>query len=148
MNLGTGPVPVDYDLSSSPAGGNETFGLLFTSYTRLSCVRGNPGGTMQAAFSILEHTHEQFLGSRFRARELREELEQLLARADEVVLDFTGMKSITQSFVDELVGVLVLQHGPDVVQRLVFRSCSEDIKEILSFVVSSRSEDFLRKNKH
>lgn len=103
---------------------------------------------MQAAFSILEHTKEQFLGSRFRARELREELERLLVRADEIVLDFTGMKSATQSFVDELVGVLVLKHGPDITQRLVFKGCSEDIKEILSFVVASRSEDFLRKNQH
>lgn len=103
---------------------------------------------MQAAFSILEHTQSQFLGSRFRARELREELEQLLARADEVVLDFTGMKSATQSFVDELVGVLILKHSPDVAQRLVFKGCSEDIKEILSFVVASRSEDYLRKNQH
>ena len=103
---------------------------------------------MQAAFSILEHTHEKFLGSRFRARELREEVERLLARADEVMLDFTGMKSLTQSFVDELVGVLVLEHGPDVVRRLVFKGCSEDIKEILNFVVSTRSEDYLRKNRH
>lgn len=103
---------------------------------------------MQAAFSILEHTNAQFLGGRFRARELREELEQLLARADEVVLDFTGMKSATQSFVDELVGVLILKHSPDVAQRLVFKGCSEDIKEILNFVVASRSEDYLRKNQH
>ncbi len=103
---------------------------------------------MQAAFSIFEHTQTQFLGSRFRARELREEVEQLLAQVDEVVLDFTGMKSATQSFIDELVGVLVLQHGPDVIQRLVFKGCAEDIKEILSFVVSGRSEDFLAKSRH
>lgn len=103
---------------------------------------------MQAAFSILERTQAQFLGSRFRARELREEVEQLLVQADEVVFDFTGMKSATQSFIDELVGVLVLQHGPEVVQRLVFKGCAEDIKEILSFVVSSRTDDFLAKNRH
>jgi len=103
---------------------------------------------MQAAFSIREHTNAQFIGSRFRARELREEVERLLARADEVLLDFTGMKSLTQSFIDELVGVLVLKHGPDIAQRLVFKGCAEDIKEILGFVVSSRTEDFLRKNQH
>ena len=106
---------------------------------------------MQTAFSILEHTQAQYLGSRFRARELREEVECLLAPTNEVVevvLDFTGMKSVTQSFVDELVGVLVLRHGPDIIRRLVFKGCAEDIKQILSFVVSSRTEDFLRKNKH
>lgn len=103
---------------------------------------------MQAAFSILDHTHAQYIGSRLRARELREELERLLVRADEVVLDFTGMKSATQSFVDELVGVLVLKYGPAVVARMVFKGCSNDIKEILGFVVSSRAEDFTRKTQH
>ncbi|HJX11328.1 MAG TPA: STAS-like domain-containing protein [Candidatus Binatia bacterium] len=88
------------------------------------------------------------MGSRFRARELREEMEQVLAHADEVVLDFTGMKSATQSFVDELVGVLILKHGPDIVQRLVFKGCAEDIKEIVGFVVSTRTDDFTKKNQH
>lgn len=103
---------------------------------------------MQAAFSILEHTKAPFLGGRYRARELREEVERLLVRADEIVLDFTGMKSATQSFVDELVGVLVLKHGPDITQRIVFKGCSVDIKEILSFVVASRTEDYQRRSQH
>lgn len=110
--------------------------------------KGTWGTAMQAAFSIFEHTKSHYLGSRYGARELREELEQLLTRANEVVLDFTGMKSATQSFVDELVGVLILSHGPDIVQRLIFKGCSDDIKETLSFVVSSRSEDFQNKNQH
>lgn len=103
---------------------------------------------MRAAFSILDHTHAQFLGSRYLARVLRKELERLLACAEEVVLDFAGMKSATQSFIDELVGVIVLSHGPDIVRRLVFKGCADDIKQILSFVVASRSEDFVRKNQH
>jgi hypothetical protein len=103
---------------------------------------------MQTAYLIAEHTKDHFLGSRFRARELREELEVLLARVDEIVLDFTGLVSATQSFIDELVGVLILIHGPDIVQRLVFKGCSEDIRAIIGFVVSSRTEDFKRKNQH
>jgi len=101
-----------------------------------------------AAFSIHEHTKAQFVGSRFRERELREEPEQLLGRVDEIVLDFTGMKSATQSFVDELVGVLILKHGPDIIQRMVFKGCAEDIKEIIGFIVSSCTDDFKRKNQH
>src|SRR4030065_2175984 len=106
MSLGVSPAPEACDSSSSPAGGNETFGLLLASYTGLSCVRGNPEGVLQAAFSILERTQSQFLGSRFRARELREEVEHLLARVDEVVLDFHGRKSGTQCFIDELLRAL------------------------------------------
>lgn len=103
---------------------------------------------MRAAFSVTEHTKAHFLGSRFRARELRDELEALLSKVDEVVLDFTGMMSATQSFIDELLGVLILKHGPDITQRLVFKGCANDIKEIISFVVSTRTEDYQKKNQH
>ena len=103
---------------------------------------------MQTAFSIVGHTKVQFLGSRFRARELREELEGLLSPANELVLDFTEMVSATQSFVDELVGVLILKHGPDIVRHLVFKGCSENIKEIISFVVSTRSDDYRKMHLH
>lgn len=103
---------------------------------------------MQVAFSIVSHAKADFLGSRFRGRELREELEGLLSSADEVVLDFTGMVSATQSFIDELIGVLILKHGPDVVSRLVFKGCSDDIREIIRFVVSLRTEDYQAKQKH
>ena len=110
-------------------------------------MRGNPEGTCKrlSRFSNIPTNNFSAAGS---VRANCEEVQRLLASADEVVLDFTGMKSATQSFVDELVGVLVLKHGPDIVQRLVFKGCAEDIKEILGFVVSSRSEDFLKKNQH
>ncbi len=103
---------------------------------------------MQTAFLIAERTKDHFLGSRFRARELREELETMLSHADEIVLDFSGMISATQSFIDELIGVLILNHGSAIVDRLVFKGCSADIKEIIGFVVSTRSEDFKKKNQH
>lgn len=103
---------------------------------------------MRAAFSVAEHTKAHFLGSRFRARKLRDELEALLSKADEIVLDFTGMMSATQSFIDELLGVLILKHGPDITQRLVFKGCADDIKEIISFVVSTRTEDYQKKSQH
>lgn len=103
---------------------------------------------MRAAFSVVQHTKAHFLGSRFRARELREELEALLIKTDEVALDFTGMVSATQSFIDELLGVLILKHGPDIVQRFVFKGCTDDIKEIINFVVSTRTEDYQKKNQH
>ena len=48
------------------------------------------------------------------AAPIREELEITLAQVGaEVILDFSGI-SATQSFVDELVGMLVLRHGPDI----------------------------------
>jgi hypothetical protein len=44
----------------------------------------------------------------------------------------------TQSFIDELLGVLVLEQGPGVVERMIFRSCSKDVKAIINFVLGDR----------
>jgi hypothetical protein len=64
-----------------------------------------------------------------RAR-LEMSLRRFLKKHNEVVLDFTGMLSATQSF-DELLGVLILKHGPDLTQRLVFKGCPEGVREII-----------------
>ncbi len=103
---------------------------------------------MRTAFFIHDHAKHHFLGTRFRARELRGELEAVLEKNNEVVLDFTGMLSATQSSIDELLGVLILKHGPDLTQRLVFKGCSEDVREVIRFVVATRTEDYLKKNQH
>ncbi|MGA3702305.1 STAS-like domain-containing protein [Ralstonia nicotianae] len=79
----------------------------------------------------------RLLGSRYGALPIRDEIVALLAQHDKVALDFAGTNP-TQSFVDEIVGVLVVERGPSVLQRLVFLNCNEDIKAILHFVVSDR----------
>jgi len=92
--------------------------------------------------SLYEHAaRERFLGTRFRALELRDELERLLTENQEVVLDFTGVET-TQSFIDELIGVLVLEHGPKIIERLVFKSCSESMRSIINFVLGDRIEQY------
>lgn len=79
---------------------------------------------------------------------VREELEIALAQAGaEVVLDFSDV-SATQSFIDELVGALVLRSGPDVLSRIVFKGCSDDVRAIIEFVVSDRCDQYLKANTH
>ena len=97
---------------------------------------------MKVQFSLSEKSApERFLGTRLRAAVLREELELLLADQSDIVLDFSGVEA-TQSFIDELLGMLVLERGPEVVERLVFRSCSDDVKAIINFVLSDRIEQY------
>ncbi len=83
----------------------------------------------------------EFFGTRSRAFKFRDEIERLLFEegAEKVTVSFDGV-SATQSFVDELLGVLVLQRGPDVVQRLKFRHCSDELKAIIRFVLNDRIE--------
>lgn len=102
---------------------------------------------MNSVIHMAELAKVRFLGTRFSARPLRQELENTLADHREVTIDFKGM-SVTQSFIDEFLGVLVLRHGPDYLHRLIFKGCSDDVKEIISFVLRSRVVDHIEAGKH
>ncbi|HEY4213163.1 MAG TPA: STAS-like domain-containing protein [Steroidobacteraceae bacterium] len=81
------------------------------------------------------------LGTRYGAVHLRERVEERLASCDSVNVDFGGT-FVTQSFVDELFGPLILRMGPAVLQRLIFSGCGEDTQAILKLVFASRIRDF------
>lgn len=95
-----------------------------------------------------QHAHGHLVGSRVAAAPLREELEIAFAQhGAEATLDFTGITT-SQSFVDELVGVLVLRHGPDVLARIVFKGCSDDVRAIIEFVVTDRCDQYIKQHSH
>ena len=98
---------------------------------------------------VVSHFHADvpFLGTRVRARELRDELEVMLANATEVEINFSGV-TISQSFADELVGVMLLQHGPDILKRLVFKGCSNSVKGLIEFVVADRYDEYMATRAH
>lgn len=85
----------------------------------------------------------RLLGTRPLALPVRAQVEKLLNdnEASKVGLDFAGTNP-TQSFVDELVGVLVLEHGPNVLSRLVMKNCNDLTKSILHFVVTDRMDQY------
>jgi hypothetical protein len=103
---------------------------------------------MNRQILLNQYAHGHLVGSRVSATPVREELEIALAQADaDVVLDFTGV-SATQSFIDELVGVLVLRTGPDVLSRIVFKGCSDDVRAIIEFVVTDRCDQYIKAHTH
>ncbi|MDD4911060.1 MAG: STAS-like domain-containing protein [Sideroxydans sp.] len=103
---------------------------------------------MNIQILLNQHAHGHLVGSRMAAAPLREELEIALAQQGaEVVLDFSGITA-TQSFVDELVGVLVLRHGPDVLGRIIFKGCSDDVRAIIEFVAADRCDQFIKNHAH
>ena len=59
------------------------------------------------------------LGTRYSAIDFRERIERQLESCPSVELNFTGV-FVTQSFVDELLGPLILRMGPTALERLVF----------------------------
>lgn len=86
------------------------------------------------------------LSRRANAQALRQDIDVHLASGELVELDCAGTDA-TQSFMDELVGILVLERGPSVLNLLRFRGCSADMKAIINFVVSDRAAQHL-KNPH
>lgn len=103
---------------------------------------------MHTQININQYAHGHLVGSRLAAAPLREELEVALAhQGAEVILDFSGITA-TQSFVDELVGVLVLRHGPDVLARMVFKGCSDDVRAIIEFVAADRCDQYIKFHAH
>jgi hypothetical protein len=102
-------------------------------------ARGSP---VICTLTIASNTDsEKVLGTRYSAISLRQHVEERLEGCETVRVDFGGV-FVTQSFVDELFGPLILRMGPIVLERLVFAGCSEDTQAILKLVFASRIRDF------
>lgn len=102
---------------------------------------------MSARLQLGAKASDRFLGTRYTGMSLRQELDVLLADNESVMLDFSGL-SVTQSFIDELIGALILKRGPGVVSHLVFKGCSDDVRAIIRFVVDSRVADYAGEYQH
>jgi hypothetical protein len=82
------------------------------------------------------------LGTRNVALPLRQRVESALQSGPgNVCLDFTGV-TVTQSYMDELLGVLILRYGPALLERVAFKMCSEDVRAVIQFVASARIRDY------
>lgn len=57
--------------------------------------------------------HGQAFSTRARAEQIRAEIEQLAAGASDVLIDFEGVRSVSYSFADELVGVFASRYEAD-----------------------------------
>ena len=104
---------------------------------------------MRSHIPLTQYARGHLVGARATAMPLRERVEEVLAQAQgaEVVFDFAAVEA-TQSFIDELVGVLILRHGPDVLERLIFKSCSDDVRAIIEFVAADRCDQYVKAHSH
>lgn len=55
---------------------------------------------------------------------------------DEIVLDFEGVDSASQSFVHALISELLQEHGPSALKRIVFQKCNPAVKSQIGTVVN------------
>jgi len=80
------------------------------------------------------------LGTRYSAIAFRERIERQLESCPSVEISFAGV-FVTQSFVDELLGPLILRMGASALERLAFSDCGEEAKAILKLVIAGRLRD-------
>ena len=75
------------------------------------------------------------------ARDLRlREIIPALDRKDHVVLNFDQVGAATQSFIHALISDLLRKYGNDVLDRIEFKSCNDDVKKIITIVVEYMQE--------
>lgn len=103
---------------------------------------------MRSHIALTQYARGHLVGARLTAMPLREQVEEILVQEGaEVVFDFTSVEA-TQSFVDELVGALILRYGPDVLSRLIFKSCSDNARAIIEFVAADRCDQYVKTHSH
>jgi hypothetical protein len=81
-----------------------------------------------------------FLGTRCTGTELGKEIYKKLNSGEKVIIDFEGVDSVTQSFIDEILGVNFRFLGADIIKKMSFKSCNEEIKKTIKFVYAYSKE--------
>ncbi len=65
-----------------------------------------------------------------------------LEQGEVVVLDFSGIKYVTQSFAHALIYEALKRYPDDALDRLEFRNCSQPVKSIIELVVDYSFDGF------
>lgn len=101
---------------------------------------------MTKQIALTQYAHGHMIGMRPSAVPLRKMIETSLAVGEEVAIDFSGVE-VTQSFVDELIGAVILRSGVNIMSKVVLKGCSANTQGIIRFVVSDRARQHARINK-
>jgi hypothetical protein len=75
------------------------------------------------------------------ARDIRKDsIIPLLEANKECILDFNGVDSATQSFIHALISDVIRTYGVEVLDRVLFKNCSETVQKIITIVVEYMQE--------
>lgn len=75
------------------------------------------------------------------ARDIRlQEIIPALENGEEVTLDFAQVDAATQSFIHALISDLLRKYGNAVLDRLIFKSCNDTVKAIVTIVTDYMQE--------
>jgi len=64
-----------------------------------------------------------------------------LEKNEEVIIDFEAVSAATQSFMHALISDLIRKYGPEILDRISFRNCNDNVKKIIGIVVDYMQEE-------
>ncbi len=80
--------------------------------------------------------NSDFAGSRQNGEKVRQVILNKLKQNNGVTLDFVGVNLITQSFGDEVLGILTRLHGVEFIKKNIrLHNANDEIKSVLNYVV-------------
>ena len=78
---------------------------------------------------------DSFAENKEKARALRvDQLIPILENGDDLILDFAGIVGVTQSFIHALISDLFRKFGVNVLDRISFKNCNENVKSVIATV--------------
>jgi hypothetical protein len=84
---------------------------------------------------IYDYTND-FAENKDVARKLRLEIIQPELQSDkEIILDFAKVTSATQSFIHALLSQIIRDFGVEVLEKIGFKNCNENVKTIIEIVI-------------
>ncbi len=63
-----------------------------------------------------------------------------LEKKEEVVIDFKEVEGATQSFIHALISDVIRKYGVEILDKISFKNCNENIKKIINIVVEYMQE--------
>ncbi|MEA3558728.1 MAG: STAS-like domain-containing protein [Candidatus Thermoplasmatota archaeon] len=90
---------------------------------------------------LLEPLVGAFAENKDKAREIR--LEQIIPNIEsgnEIILDFEGIDSATQSFIHALISDPIRKYGDEVLDKILFKNCTNEVKKVIEIVVDYMRE--------
>jgi hypothetical protein len=84
---------------------------------------------------VIETKTGKFAENKDVARDIREEhIIPSIEKGKEVILDFGGVESTTQSFIHALISEPIRKYNGEAMKLMVFKNCNDNTKEIITIV--------------
>ena len=70
------------------------------------------------------------------ARDIRiKQITPALEKNKNLILDFEGVESTTQSFIHALISEIIREFGSEALDKISFKSCNKNVQKVINIVV-------------